>query len=753
MRTFFTEMRNTMPFASPTTSQKTFSRWIVFAGCVAAAVGGTCGRLAFAQTANWTGGTSTDYFTGGNWSTNAAPALSQNVDIQTPATFMPSYIGDNTGNQTGQFAVQPGATFTMTSGTFQTGHMYIANNNAAGIATFNMTSGSVRVNGDFRTSNVQPASGSGTNAAYNQSGGFLYVNSVNANQEAWFANLANNTNPQVVTTAVITGGSFMSNGRIRMGTSPSNFDTRRPSYLKMTMSGGVMAATNISNTSDDGRGTLNFNAGDITVTGGILRGTDLSSARGFDVMWTGNTAGTQPPVPNPTVPNAGLKMNGGVMQINTNLTEGSLYVVPQGADPLTVTGVPFNRGQNRMIGTTANSMGLNRGYRGFSELTTVGGTTTYTYPVRVWMTTGTNDAGQEKNQANGFASNPGDYNLDGKVNQADYNYAQTQMGNTYMDDPLAPTTSLVRYYGADGNGDGTVTQADLDVWNALYGQRTTGGVYAWATPVSIAVSSGQQTQTTAGYSNLSFTTASSVTKTGGGTLVLDQANSMTGTITIQGGSVQLSGSVNAAAAATIRPEAGGTLTLDPYLQASIDGLQPLAGGLTDVGTGRVTVAAGGLSTADMVSAIVLGRNGGGWNGATGITSSEAAASSGSRAVGWIENGDSVANMSSLTFAFAAPGDTNLDMQVDVTDAANFVTASKYDTGLQATWIEGDFNYDGVVDIQDAAEFTTTGLYDTGVYNPPSASGAVAAVPEPSSAGVVVGMAGLVLAWRLRRRAA
>jgi hypothetical protein len=110
-------------------------------------------------------------------------------------------------------------------------------------------------------------------------------------------------------------------------------------------------------------------------------------------------------------------------------------------------------------------------------------------------------------------------------------------------------------------------------------------------------------------------------------------------------------------------------------------------------------------------------------------------------------------MSSLTFAFAAPGDTNLDMQVDVTDAANFVTAGKYDTGLPATWIEGDFNYDGVVDIQDAAEFTTTGLYNTGVYNPPSASGAVAAVPEPSSAGVVVGMASLLLGWRLRRRAA
>ena len=466
-----------MRFSSPTTSRRTLSRGILFAGCVAAVVGGTCGRPAFAQTANWTGGTSTDYFDGSNWSTSAAPALNQQVDIQTPATYMPSYIGDNTGSQTGQFSVQPGATFTMTSGTFQTGHMYIANNNTVGsIATFNMTSGSVRVNGDFRTSQILPAnltanSGtSGTNAAYNQSGGFLYVNSANGNNEASFANKSNNT--QVVSLATITGGTFMSSGRVLFGASPGN-TTNTPSYVKMTMSGGVIAATNISQTSGDGRGTLAFQAGDITLSGGILRGTDLSSRDGVNV---GSTA----------VPNAGIKMNGGVIQINTNLTEGTLYVVPNGVDPVTVIGTPLNRGQWRMLG---GSLALNEGVagvlgsgRGYSELTTVGGTTTYTYGVRVWMTTGTNDAGQAKNQADGFASNPGDYNLDGKVNQADYNYAQTQLGNTYITDPLDVAGSIVPYYGADGNGDGTVTQADLDVWNALYGQRTTGGVYAWATP-------------------------------------------------------------------------------------------------------------------------------------------------------------------------------------------------------------------------------------------------------------------------------
>ncbi len=133
-----------MRFVPPTTSRRTLSRGILFAGCVAAAVVGTCGRPAFAQ-ANWTGGTSTDYFDGANWSGGTVPASGATVNILTPATYMPSYTGDNTGNQTGEFNVQPGATFTMTSGTFQTGGMNIPSNNASGIATFNMVSGSVRV--------------------------------------------------------------------------------------------------------------------------------------------------------------------------------------------------------------------------------------------------------------------------------------------------------------------------------------------------------------------------------------------------------------------------------------------------------------------------------------------------------------------------------------------------------------------------------------------------------------------------------
>ena len=118
-------------------------------------------------------------------------------------------------------------------------------------------------------------------------------------------------------------------------------------------------------------------------------------------------------------------------------------------------------------------------------------------------------------------------------------------------------------------------------------------------------------------------------------------------------------------------------------------------------------------------------------------------------MGWLDNGDG-----SVSFAFAAPGDTNIDWSVDVLDAGNFLSFGKFDTGLAATWQEGDFTYDGVVDVLDAADFFGTGLYDAGTYNPPADSaGAVAAVPEPSSLALLACLGGMAVAAYGRRRTA
>jgi fibronectin-binding autotransporter adhesin len=269
--------------------------------------------------------------------------------------------------------------------------------------------------------------------------------------------------------------------------------------------------------------------------------------------------------------------------------------------------------------------------------------------------------------------------------------------------------------------------------------------------ITINVASGTQTQTQAGYPTLSGSIP--VVKTGDGTLVITAANTLTGSTAVQQGTLQLA---NAAAlgASRIVPLAGGTVSLAPYLQTTVGGLAPNAGGLVDLGNGLVTVASG-LTPTELVTAILAGRGDGSWIGTTGITSSVAAtdvASSIPRSVGWLDNGDG-----SVTAAFAAPGDTNIDWVVDVLDAGNFLTFGKYDTGLPATWLEGDFNYDGVVDVLDASEFFGTGLYDTGNYNTPAGTtGSIAAVPEPSSVvffvlAAVVGMCRVSWERRSTRR--
>jgi hypothetical protein len=156
-------------------------------------------------------------------------------------------------------------------------------------------------------------------------------------------------------------------------------------------------------------------------------------------------------------------------------------------------------------------------------------------------------------------------------------------------------------------------------------------------------------------------------------------------------------------------------------------LAPLAGGLTDVGDGSIDVSAG-LSRNDLLAALRAGRSGGSWNGMAGITSSAAAASGGSRTVGWLDHGDG-----SITFAYAAPGDTNLDQSVDILDIANVVAGGKFNSGVSATWGEGDFNYDNSVDILDIADFMSSGLFNAGPYNAPAAN--IAAVPEPGTSAM------------------
>jgi len=258
--------------------------------------------------------------------------------------------------------------------------------------------------------------------------------------------------------------------------------------------------------------------------------------------------------------------------------------------------------------------------------------------------------------------------------------------------------------------------------------------------VTIDVPASSMTLASSGYSSLEY--AMSLDKSGTGTLELNDATGLTGPTSIQQGSIQVA-HAEALSTSTISARHGGTLSLTPYLQATVGGLNPNAGGLVDVGTGFVTVASG-LLASDLVAALLSGRAGGSWDGSSGITSSAAAASGGSRTVGWLDNGDG-----SVAFGYATAGDTNLDWTIDILDVSNFVAGGKFNSGLPATWAEGDFNYDGFADILDVADFASSGLFNAGPYN--AATAAIAAVPEPSMVPfVAVGMVLLGLGT-LRRR--
>ena len=225
----------------------------------------------------------------------------------------------------------------------------------------------------------------------------------------------------------------------------------------------------------------------------------------------------------------------------------------------------------------------------------------------------------------------------------------------------------------------------------------------------------------------------------------------TGPVAVEGGILR----IERDAVVTSLAITGGRLELPADAPVAVDvaalTLDGTATGSIDLGRGRMTIRGGAATQPDLRAAVVSGRGDGSWSGSTGIMSAAVAAdlvAGVPRSLGWLENGDGT-----LSIAYAAPGDTNLDDAVDILDAANFMAGGLFDSGLPGSWNQGDFGYDGLVDILDAAEFMAAGLFDAGSYG--RANGGVhpvAAVPEPT-AGFSLALAGFAAAAQrcLRRR--
>ena len=323
----------------------------------------------------------------------------------------------------------------------------------------------------------------------------------------------------------------------------------------------------------------------------------------------------------------------------------------------------------------------------------------------------------------------------------------------------------------------------------------------------IDVPTASQTQFQAGYGRI--LSADSFTKTGAGTLVLDAPNTYTGPTRVLGGELLLTdfaavagspvevasgGRLSAAAGLVVTSPrvtlAGGSLDLDSLRVSAESGIGHLAiegsdppplpdtvvtegglvtlpsdrvmnldlgrlsvneqtgGGRIDVGVGRLTVATGGISLLTLLGDLLAGRNGGGWDGTTGIMSEAArAAEPGTRAVGYTVAADGAA-----VAAFAAPGDANLDGRVDAFDLVAVDASGTFGSGGFAAWGQGDFTYDSLTNVYDLIAIDAAAEFGSGGYLPVAT--AIRAVPEPLAAapGAVMLLAGACWLRKTRKKA-
>ena len=190
-------------------------------------------------------------------------------------------------------------------------------------------------------------------------------------------------------------------------------------------------------------------------------------------------------------------------------------------------------------------------------------------------------------------------------------------------------------------------------------------------------------------------------------LVLNGANTHSGGMIVEAGELVIR---DVAALGTGRLEvwAGACVTLDVgFGEVALSALimDPL--GRIEFGTGRLSIAAAGIAEAAVRQMLILGRNGGAWDGTEGFSSR--AASGRGRALGYVATPDAI------TIAYVAAGDGNLDGIVDVLDANGLASALQSIEPAGAAWYSGDYNYDGAVDVLDMVDFLSTGLFDQGVY--------------------------------------
>jgi autotransporter-associated beta strand protein len=257
-----------------------------------------------------------------------------------------------------------------------------------------------------------------------------------------------------------------------------------------------------------------------------------------------------------------------------------------------------------------------------------------------------------------------------------------------------------------------------------------------------------------------------VTKTGAGTVTLSGANTYTGGTTVSAGMLVLA-NADATAGRAISVAGGALAQAQASLPkaVTVTTLTTGAGGKFDVTNNSMVVK--GMTAAQVQALLASGYNAGAWNGATGITSTTAAAST-ETSVGYATQaqlgvtefkGVTGLAASDVIVKYTYAGDVNLDGTVDIGDLGLLAGAWQQTTGK--VWFDGDVTYDGAVNIGDLGLLAGNWQKGTaGNPNPPlmtfdeamaqfSAFEGVV-VPEPTGLALL-GIAGAGLLGRRRPR--
>jgi autotransporter-associated beta strand protein len=223
--------------------------------------------------------------------------------------------------------------------------------------------------------------------------------------------------------------------------------------------------------------------------------------------------------------------------------------------------------------------------------------------------------------------------------------------------------------------------------------------------------------------------AGGLTIAGSGTVSLSGLNSYLGATAVNSGQLNIGSSSALPATTTLTvgtaSVAAKVLFASKIGQATVSSLAILGNSTLDLTNNSLAINYTGTSPAATIRGyLVSGYNGDQWNG-TGIISSTAAATSNhSTALGYTDSG------SQILIMYTWIGDTNLDGVVNAADLANMAPVGT----TNATWSMGDFNYDGVVNQDDYSLFAL-GAAESNSQNISTT------LPEPTAVAML-GAAGL-----------